>query len=231
MDGFAGSPYAVEHFVVTHRAPERAAKGEMTFTFVTEGVEGAVERANSPLGASPSPTRPPNGGSRRRIHAKADDGEGAPGVLSRAARGRAQRRQGRRPAPHTTPVCYAYEPGGEVTFFTGTQGRRSRKADLVREAGRLSLTVQREDFPYGYVTVEGSVVGERGRRRSKGRSPSPAGTCRRSRHGGSSRRRSDTRRASSCSSGFAPTAGSPSTSQTRPDRRGRLRGPTDKECR
>lgn len=139
-------------------------------------------------------------------------------------------RGGDRP-PHTTPVWYAYEPGGEVTFFTGTQGRRSRKADLVREAGRLSLTVQREDFPYGYVTVEGSVVEGRGRRRSKGRSPSPAGTCRRSRHGGSSRRRSDTRRASSCSSGFAPTAGSPSTSQTRPDRRGRLRGPTDKECR
>lgn len=70
-------------------------------------------------------------------------------------------RGGDRP-PHTTPVWYAYEPGGEVTFFTGTQGRRSRKADLVREAGRLSLTVQREDFPYGYVTVEGSVVvGER----------------------------------------------------------------------
>jgi hypothetical protein len=104
LDGFAGSPYAVEHFVVTHRAPERAAKGEMTFTFVTEGVEGAVERANSPLGASPLPTRPPNGGSRRRIHAKADDGEGAPGVLSRAARGRAQRRQGRRPAA-------AHDPG------------------------------------------------------------------------------------------------------------------------
>lgn len=68
-------------------------------------------------------------------------------------------RGGDRP-PHTTPIWYAYEPGGEVTFFTGTQGRRSRKADLVREAGRLSLTVQREDFPYGYVTVEGSVVGE-----------------------------------------------------------------------
>src|SRR3712207_8305060 len=68
-------------------------------------------------------------------------------------------RGGDRP-PHTTPVWYAYEPGGEVTFFTGTQGRRSRKADLVREAGRLSLTVQREDFPYGYVTVEGAIVGE-----------------------------------------------------------------------
>ena len=62
--------------------------------------------------------------------------------------------------PHTTPVWYAYEPGGDVTFFTGTQGRKSRKAELVRKAGVLSLTVQREEFPYGYVTVEGTVVGE-----------------------------------------------------------------------
>jgi uncharacterized protein len=74
------------------------------------------------------------------------------GVLS-VARG------GDRP-PHTTPVWYAYEPGGSITFFTGTQGRKSRKAELVRKAGVLSLTVQREDFPYGYVTVEGTVVGE-----------------------------------------------------------------------
>ena len=62
--------------------------------------------------------------------------------------------------PHTTPVWYAYEPGGDVTFFTGTQGRQSRKAELVRKAGVLSLTVQREEFPYGYVTIEGTVVGE-----------------------------------------------------------------------
>lgn len=62
--------------------------------------------------------------------------------------------------PHATPVWYAYEPGGEVTFFTGTQGRRSRKAVLVREAGVLSLTIQQEEFPYRYVTVEGTVVGE-----------------------------------------------------------------------
>jgi nitroimidazol reductase NimA-like FMN-containing flavoprotein (pyridoxamine 5'-phosphate oxidase superfamily) len=61
--------------------------------------------------------------------------------------------------PHTTPVWYAYEPGGNVTFFTGTQGRRSRKAELVERAGVLSLTVQREEFPYGYVTIEGTVVG------------------------------------------------------------------------
>ena len=72
------------------------------------------------------------------------------GVLS-VARG------GDRP-PHTTPVWYAYEPGGSITFFTGTQGRNSRKAELVRKAGVLSLTVQREEFPYKYVTVEGSVI-------------------------------------------------------------------------
>lgn len=68
-------------------------------------------------------------------------------------------RGGDRP-PHTTPVWYGYEPGRDVTFFTGTQGRNSKKADLVRKAGVLSLTVQREEFPYGYVTVEGTVVGE-----------------------------------------------------------------------
>ncbi|MDP9366069.1 MAG: pyridoxamine 5'-phosphate oxidase family protein, partial [Chloroflexota bacterium] len=28
-------------------------------------------------------------------------------------------------APHAMPVWYAYEPGGEVIFFTGTQGRVS----------------------------------------------------------------------------------------------------------
>lgn len=62
--------------------------------------------------------------------------------------------------PHTTPVWYAYEPGGDVTFFTGTQGRKSRKAELLREAGVVSMTVQREEFPYGYVTVEGTIVKE-----------------------------------------------------------------------
>ena len=61
--------------------------------------------------------------------------------------------------PHCTPVWYAYEPGGNISFFTGTQGRRSRKASLVREAGALSLLVQREEFPYRYVTVEGTVIG------------------------------------------------------------------------
>ena len=62
--------------------------------------------------------------------------------------------------PHTTPVWYAYRPGEDVTFFTGTQGRKSRKSSLIQRAGVLSLTVQQEEFPYRYVTVEGTVVGE-----------------------------------------------------------------------
>jgi nitroimidazol reductase NimA-like FMN-containing flavoprotein (pyridoxamine 5'-phosphate oxidase superfamily) len=61
--------------------------------------------------------------------------------------------------PHTTPVWYGYLPGGNITFFTGTQGRRSRKAGLIEKAGVLSLTVHHEQFPYRYVTVEGTVVG------------------------------------------------------------------------
>ena len=61
--------------------------------------------------------------------------------------------------PHTTPVWYAYEPGGNITIFTGSQGRKSRKAELIQAAGVLSLSVQREEFPYKYVTVEGTVVG------------------------------------------------------------------------
>ena len=50
MDGFAHSPYAVEHFVLTHEAPERAARGEMAFTFVTDGIEVAIERAKVAAG-------------------------------------------------------------------------------------------------------------------------------------------------------------------------------------
>lgn len=60
--------------------------------------------------------------------------------------------------PLTVPVWYGYEPGGEITFFTGTGGRRARKTRLLQTAGVVSLCVQREEFPYKYVTVEGTVV-------------------------------------------------------------------------
>jgi nitroimidazol reductase NimA-like FMN-containing flavoprotein (pyridoxamine 5'-phosphate oxidase superfamily) len=61
--------------------------------------------------------------------------------------------------PLTVPVWYGYEPGDNVSFFTGTQGRRARKTGLIEKAGVLSLSVQREEFPYKHVTVEGTAVG------------------------------------------------------------------------
>jgi nitroimidazol reductase NimA-like FMN-containing flavoprotein (pyridoxamine 5'-phosphate oxidase superfamily) len=61
--------------------------------------------------------------------------------------------------PLTVPLWYGYQPGGNVSFFTGTQGRKARKTRLIERAGVLSLSVQREEFPYRYVTVEGTVVG------------------------------------------------------------------------
>jgi PPOX class probable F420-dependent enzyme len=68
------------------------------------------------------------------------------GVLSVAARDR---------APVTVPVWYAYRPGGELVFVTGT---KSRKAELLRDTGRLSMCVHNNDPPYRYVTVEGPVT-------------------------------------------------------------------------
>jgi hypothetical protein len=61
-------------------------------------------------------------------------------------------------ARRTSPVWYHYQQGGNVTFFTGTQGQKSRKAELIERAGVVSLCVQQETFPYKYVTIEGTVV-------------------------------------------------------------------------
>ena len=61
--------------------------------------------------------------------------------------------------PLTVPIWYGYQPGGNVTFFTGTQGRKARKTELIERAGVVSLCVQRAESPYRYVTVEGTVVG------------------------------------------------------------------------
>lgn len=60
--------------------------------------------------------------------------------------------------PLTAPTWYAYQPGRNITFFTGTQGRTARKSGLIRKAGVVSFMVQQDQFPYKYVTVEGSVV-------------------------------------------------------------------------
>src|SRR5262245_9349670 len=58
--------------------------------------------------------------------------------------------------PLLVPVWYHYLPGGEVTLLTK---RDSRKAKLIRRAGRFSLCVQSTQPPYKYVTVEGPVTG------------------------------------------------------------------------
>ena len=60
--------------------------------------------------------------------------------------------------PHSTPSFYAYTPGGEITFFTNTQGRTANKVALIAAAGAVTLTVQEPEFPYRYASVEGRVV-------------------------------------------------------------------------
>ena len=69
------------------------------------------------------------------------------GVLSVAAA------DGRPPA--SVPIWYDYTSDGLIRINTGAG---SRKADLVRKAGAVTLVVQREEPPYQYVVVEGSVV-------------------------------------------------------------------------
>jgi nitroimidazol reductase NimA-like FMN-containing flavoprotein (pyridoxamine 5'-phosphate oxidase superfamily) len=56
--------------------------------------------------------------------------------------------------PHALPVWYLYEDGEVLIGIDGS----SRKAALLRAAGRASLTVQTETAPYQYVSVEGPLV-------------------------------------------------------------------------
>lgn len=60
--------------------------------------------------------------------------------------------------PLTIPIWYDYQPGGNLTILTGTQGRTVRKTRLIERAGVVSLLVQQEQWPYRYVTVEGAIV-------------------------------------------------------------------------
>ncbi|MHA7666934.1 pyridoxamine 5'-phosphate oxidase family protein [Mycolicibacterium sp. HS_4_1] len=69
------------------------------------------------------------------------------GVLSASAD------QGRPPA--SVPIWYDYAPDGLIRINTGAA---SRKARLIERAGAVTLVVQREDPPYQYVIVEGTVV-------------------------------------------------------------------------
>jgi uncharacterized protein len=57
--------------------------------------------------------------------------------------------------PASVPIWYGYTPGGNLLVNTGAS---SRKARLIERAGAVTLAVQREDLPYQYVVVEGTVV-------------------------------------------------------------------------
>jgi uncharacterized protein len=69
------------------------------------------------------------------------------GVLSVAAA------DGRPPA--SVPIWYDYTPGGNIRINTGASRRKAR---LIERAGAVTLVVQREELPYQYVVVEGTVV-------------------------------------------------------------------------
>ena len=57
--------------------------------------------------------------------------------------------------PLVVPVWYEYTPREGIRFATGGT---SRKATLLRAAGRAGFCVQTESPPYRYVSVEGSVA-------------------------------------------------------------------------
>jgi nitroimidazol reductase NimA-like FMN-containing flavoprotein (pyridoxamine 5'-phosphate oxidase superfamily) len=62
--------------------------------------------------------------------------------------------------PMALPIWYVYKDG---TVQIGMSGE-SRKAELLRSAGRATLTVQTEEPPYKYASVEGPVTVEDRRR-------------------------------------------------------------------
>jgi nitroimidazol reductase NimA-like FMN-containing flavoprotein (pyridoxamine 5'-phosphate oxidase superfamily) len=56
--------------------------------------------------------------------------------------------------PHSLPIWYLYEDGEVLIGIDGP----SRKAALLRAAGRATMTVQTETAPYNYVSIEGPVA-------------------------------------------------------------------------
>jgi PPOX class probable F420-dependent enzyme len=57
--------------------------------------------------------------------------------------------------PASVPIWYDYTANGHVRIMTGTS---SRKARLIERTGAVTLVVQREEPPYQYVVVEGTVI-------------------------------------------------------------------------
>jgi nitroimidazol reductase NimA-like FMN-containing flavoprotein (pyridoxamine 5'-phosphate oxidase superfamily) len=62
---------------------------------------------------------------------------------------------GQNRGPLTLPIWYQYAPGGEAWVLTSAE---SRKARLIKEAGRFSLMVERLEPTVRYVSVEGPVT-------------------------------------------------------------------------
>lgn len=57
--------------------------------------------------------------------------------------------------PTSVPIWYDYSPGGDILVNTGAGNRKAR---LIEQARAVTLVVQREELPYQYVIVEGTVV-------------------------------------------------------------------------
>lgn len=57
--------------------------------------------------------------------------------------------------PASVPIWYDYTPGGDILVNTGAG---KRKAKLIEQARAVTLVVQREELPYQYVVVEGTVI-------------------------------------------------------------------------
>lgn len=57
--------------------------------------------------------------------------------------------------PASVPIWYDYEPGGNILVNTGVTARKTK---LIERAGVVTLVAQREEPPYQYVVVEGTVV-------------------------------------------------------------------------
>jgi dihydrofolate reductase len=49
-EGFSETPYDAAHFVLTSKPPTRQPKGEVAFTFVTDGITSALEQAQAAAG-------------------------------------------------------------------------------------------------------------------------------------------------------------------------------------
>lgn len=57
--------------------------------------------------------------------------------------------------PASVPMWYDYTPGGNILINTGVGARKTK---LIEQAGVVTLVVQREEPPYQYVVVEGTVI-------------------------------------------------------------------------